>query len=136
MPPELILYLQMWRLRWSTINVTVNPIPAAPAASNNSPICAFQTLSLTASTVAGATYNWTGPNTFTSNVQNPTIPSASMTAAGIYTVTVTVLGCTSPVGTTSVTINPAPRTNRFGHLTNMYRWQHQFNCKYNCRCHL
>lgn len=92
----------------STISVTVNPIPASPTAGSNSPICALQTLSLTASTIAGATYSWTGPNSFTSNVQNPTIPSASTLASGNYTVTVNVAGCNSPVSTTSVTVNPAP----------------------------
>ena len=92
----------------STISVTVNPIPGSPGAGSNSPICALQTLSLTAGTVAGATYSWTGPNSFTSNVQNPTITSASTLASGNYTVTVNVLGCNSPVSTTTVTVNPAP----------------------------
>ncbi len=92
----------------STISVTVNPIPASPTAGSNAPICALQTLSLTASTVAGATYSWTGPNSFTSNIQNPTITNASTLASGNYTVTVNVAGCNSPISTTSVTVNPAP----------------------------
>ncbi len=92
----------------STISVTVNPIPVSPTVGSNSPLCALQTLSLTASTVAGATYSWTGPNTFTSNLQNPTIPNASTLASGNYTVTVNVAGCNSPITTTSVTVNPAP----------------------------
>jgi gliding motility-associated-like protein len=92
----------------ATISVTVNPIPASPIAGSNAPICALQTLSLTASTIAGATYSWTGPNTFTSNVQNPTISNASTLASGNYTVTVNVAGCNSPISVTSVTVNPAP----------------------------
>lgn len=92
----------------ATINVTVNPTPAAPSASNNSPICALQTISLSVGSVAGATYSWTGPNTFTSTTQNPAIPNASTLAAGVYSVTVNVLGCNSTAGTTSVTVNPAP----------------------------
>ncbi|MBI1769780.1 MAG: hypothetical protein HYR67_15550, partial [Bacteroidetes bacterium] len=92
----------------ATISVTVNPIPAATTASNNTPICALQTISLSATTVAGATYSWTGPNTFTSNVQNPTIPNASTLAAGVYSVYVNVLGCNSSAGLTTVTVNPAP----------------------------
>jgi gliding motility-associated-like protein len=92
----------------ATINVTVNPIPSAPSASNNTPICALQTISLSVGTVAGATYSWTGPNSFTSTTQNPTIPNASTLTAGVYSVSVNVLGCNSPAGTTTVTINPAP----------------------------
>src|SRR4029079_6273753 len=44
----------------SAATLTVNS-PPAPVASNNGPICVGQTLQLMASTVAGATYSWTGP---------------------------------------------------------------------------
>lgn len=90
-------------------SVTVNPIPAAPTAANNSPICALQTLSLSAGS-GGTTYNWTGPNGFTSTTQNPTISPVTISASGTYSVTQTILGCTSPAGLTSVTINPAAPT--------------------------
>lgn len=92
----------------STISVTVNPIPAAPILGSNSAICAGQTLSLTATFTAGATYNWTGPNSFTSNVQNPTITNASTLATGTYSVFATINGCSGPMSTISVTVNPAP----------------------------
>ena len=84
--------------------VTVNPAPAPPTAGSNSPLCAGTTLNLTASTVAGATYNWTGPNLFVSTDQNPAIPNMSANEAGTYSVTVTVSGCTSAVATTNVMI--------------------------------
>jgi gliding motility-associated-like protein len=92
-----------------TFSVTVNPIPAAPGAGNNSPICALQTLSLTAG-AGGTSYNWTGPNSFTSTTQDPTISPVTLAASGTYSVTQTILGCTSPPSTTSVTINPAAPT--------------------------
>ncbi len=91
-----------------TVNVTVNPIPAAPTAGSNSPICAGQTLNLTCSTISGATYSWTGPNSFTSTLQNPSIVNATVAASGVYSVTVTVNGCTGSAGTVSVTVNPTP----------------------------
>ena len=92
-----------------TVSVTVNPPPATPAAGSNSPVCSGQTLSLTASTIIGATYNWTGPNAFTSTLQNPTIGSVSTAASGTYSVTATVAGCpASAAGTTTVTINQSP----------------------------
>ena len=72
----------------------------------NSPIYAGMILNLTASTVAGATYSWMGPNLFTSTNQNPSITNATTAAAGDYNVTVTVGGCSSVPATLTVTVNP------------------------------
>jgi hypothetical protein len=60
--------------------------------------------------VSGATYAWTGPNGFTSALQNPTHASATTADAGTYSVTITVNGCTSAAGTTNVVVNPTPAT--------------------------
>ena len=84
--------------------LTVNPTPATPGATSNSPICAGAALQLNAPTVAGATYSWTGPNGFASSLQNPTIPGATAAATGVYSVAVTVSGCASSPGTTSATV--------------------------------
>lgn len=92
----------------SAATLTVNGIPAAPVAGNNGPICVGQTLQLSASTVSGASYSWTGPNAFTSSQQNPSIPSATLAAAGSYSVTATVSACTSAAGMTTVAVNSAP----------------------------
>jgi autotransporter-associated beta strand protein len=40
-------------------SVTVNALPATPTASNNGPVCAGTTLTLSTPTVPNATYNWT-----------------------------------------------------------------------------
>ena len=88
----------------ATITLTVNAIPAAPTAGNNGPFCAGSTLNLTASTVAGATYSWTGPNGFTSSQQNPSLSNATATASGLYSVTVRVNGCPSAAGTTTASV--------------------------------
>ncbi len=77
---------------------------ATPTASNGGPVCAGGTLQLTASTIAGATYSWTGPNGFTSGAQNPTVAGVTAAAAGSYNVTATVSGCTSLAGSTTVTV--------------------------------
>jgi hypothetical protein len=88
-----------------TTTATVNALPAAPTASNNGPILAGNTLNLTASTVSNATYNWTGPNGFTSTDQNPSIPNAMSVASGTYSVTVTdTKGCTSAAGSTTALV--------------------------------
>ena len=80
--------------------------PAAPTAGNNGPLWAGMTLSLTAATVPGATYSWTGPNGFTSTSQNPVILSASTNASGLYSVTAATGVCTSAPANTIVTVNP------------------------------
>ena len=90
--------------------VTAKAGPAAPSAGNNGPLCAGSRLDLTASTVEGATYAWTGPNGFSSTAQNPSIVGVTTAASGIYSVAVTANGCTSIPGTTSVTVNPAAAT--------------------------
>jgi PKD repeat protein len=93
-----------------TTAVVINPTPATPTASSSSPDCAGTTLSLSTPAVTGATYSWTGPASFTSTVQNPTRPSATVAMSGTYSVTVTVGGCTSAAGTTTVTVNAVPAT--------------------------
>src|ERR1051326_298700 len=93
-----------------TTNVVVNATPATPNASNGGPYCEGATISLSTSTVSGATYSWTGPNGFTSSLQNPTRANAMTADAGTYSVTVTVDGCTSAAGTTNVVVNATPAT--------------------------
>jgi gliding motility-associated-like protein len=91
-----------------TTNVTVNPIPTTPTAGSNSPVCEGSTINLTANTVASATYAWTGPASFTSSSEDPTRASSTTAHSGTYSVTVTLNGCTSVAGTTTVTVNTIP----------------------------
>jgi gliding motility-associated-like protein len=93
-----------------TTTVVVNSTPATPAPSSNSPVCSGNTINLSTAAVAGATYSWTGPNTFSSSVQNPAITNSTTAMAGTYSVTVTTNGCTSAVGTTAVVVNSTPAT--------------------------
>ncbi|HEX6914148.1 MAG TPA: PKD domain-containing protein [Chitinophagaceae bacterium] len=86
--------------------------PATPVAGSNSPVCSGATVNLNASTTSpgAATWNWSGPNGFTSNTQNPSISNAPTAATGTYQVTVTINGCTSAAGNTTVTVNETPVT--------------------------
>ena len=92
---------------FSTISVTVKPTPTVPVVSGNSP-CAGSSLNLTASSTAGCVYNWSGPASFVSSLQNPTINPASVTNAGTYTVVATLNGCRSLPGTGTYTVYPIP----------------------------
>ena len=90
----------------TTVDVTINPLPV-PVATATTP-CVGGTLTFTGAPAGMTTYAWTGPNSFTSNVQSPTIPSVTAAAAGTYTLTVTnSSGCTAST-TVDVTINPLP----------------------------
>lgn len=91
----------------SSVNVVINPGPTA-SASAVSPICAGATLNLNSTLVTNATYGWTGPNGFTSSVQNPTIPSATSAASGTYTLTVTTPGCSPVTSDVSVVVTNNP----------------------------
>lgn len=72
-------------------------------ASNNGPVCSGGSVQLTATTVSGASYAWTGPNGYYSTAQNPSLSSVSASAAGSYSVTVSVGSCT--VGSSSTTVS-------------------------------
>lgn len=91
-----------------TTAVTVIATPVTPTPTSNSPICSGSTINLSTS-VNGATYNWTGPNSFSSTNQNPSIANGTPLQAGTYSLTVTQAGCTSAPGTTTVSVD-APVT--------------------------
>lgn len=103
---------------WSEVNYNIGRInmyinccqTPTVTASSNSPICSGQPLNLstTANPTGTYTYAWTGPNGFTSAVQNPTIASPTIAAAGNYTVVVTVPNCGTANATTAVVVNPGP----------------------------
>ena len=79
-----------------------------PTLTNNSPICAGATLNLQASYLEGAEYFWTGPNAFSSTLQNPSIPNITTSGAGLYSLQVTKDGCTGTAVTSLVTVNTPP----------------------------
>ena len=89
----------------STTTVSIYELPA-PTINNVIPICAGTTLNLLGG--GSGTYAWAGPNNFVSTLQNPSIASASTSASGVYTLTVTNANLCSSTATTSVIINSTP----------------------------
>lgn len=91
-----------------SIKVIVKPLPAALTAGSNTPVCSKDTVKLTSgSSSTGITYAWTGPNGFTSSLQNPTVDSATMAADGTYKVVMTLNGCKDST-TTVVVMKQTP----------------------------
>jgi len=84
-----------------------NIVNCGVTASNTGPYCVGQTISLSAATTntTATTYAWTGPNSFTSNQQNPTIPNSTTATAGVYSVTGTTGGTVTCVATTTVVVS-------------------------------
>lgn len=93
-----------------TMPVTVKPNPTLPLVSNNSPLCERLDLSFITTTIQNAIYNWTGPNGFISNLQNPTIENVTYADSGDYQLYIVVDGCSSPVATSLGAVWPTPPT--------------------------
>ncbi|MEI7896806.1 MAG: choice-of-anchor J domain-containing protein [bacterium] len=91
----------------SSAALTVKPTPMASATSN-SPVCEGGQISLAGSSDIGISYNWTGPNGFTSSGQFPTISAAPLAAGGTYLCTASLNGCSSAAATVGVTVKPMP----------------------------
>ncbi len=89
--------------------ITIHPTPTVIATGGT--ICITQTLNLTANSLPGSNYVWTGPNNFVSLSQNPSIPNPPIASSGNYTVLATSLqGCTN-TASAHVTITPQPVIN-------------------------
>lgn len=87
-----------------TSTVSVLPLPV-PSILNNTP-CEGAILNLMGSP-SGASYNWFGPNGFTSILQNPNITNLTFAASGTYTLIASVGSCSALV-TQSVLVVSSP----------------------------
>jgi hypothetical protein len=85
--------------------VVINRSPILKALSN-SPVCAGNSIFLTANGIEGATYFWSGPNGYTSSEQNPMIALSEPGQSGLYTVIAQVEGCDPVRDTLTVRVSP------------------------------
>ncbi|MCE9540811.1 MAG: hypothetical protein K8R85_16580, partial [Bacteroidetes bacterium] len=76
--------------------------PAAPTATSNDTVC--QSATITLFSTSASNYLWTGPDGWTSTLQNPTRTGATGTMEGTYTVTTSSGTCTSQPGTTYIDV--------------------------------
>jgi gliding motility-associated-like protein/uncharacterized repeat protein (TIGR01451 family) len=84
--------------------VQINPTPTA-IANSNSPVCEGDAIYLSSQTVSGGAYEWTGPDGFSSDVQNPEILSATPANAGEYILRVYTNGCASEAVSVTMLVN-------------------------------
>jgi gliding motility-associated-like protein len=92
-----------------SVKVLVNIPPAMPQVNSNSPICSSDSVVLNASGGNGTNYLWTGPNGFSSTIQNPVIRQASEQNSGTYTVIASTTGCTvTAVASVPVNVKTTP----------------------------
>ena len=84
-----------------------NSTCGAATAGSNSPVCEGSAINLNSSD-GGTNYSWSGPNSFSSILQNPVISSATLADAGKYSVIVTLPDGCQPVANTDLLVNPLP----------------------------
>ena len=97
---------------FDTVILSINANPLVTVASSKANYCSGDTIKLT-STPSGGTspyaYNWSGPSSFASAVQNPVRPLATTVMSGIYSLTLTDHnGCSATASTSSITVNAQP----------------------------
>jgi len=93
----------------STVSVTVNsgvPTGVIAAASPN-PICTGNLLSFTGTATNATSWSWTGPDGFTSALQNPTLAISTTLQAGTYSLTTSNSCGSSTTGTVAVAVGAA-----------------------------
>lgn len=108
-----------------TFTVTINnctspPTPAnvividanfLPTIGSNTPVCENTTLTLNTPSITGAEYHWSGPNGFTSNLQNNQINNTTEANEGAYSLYLVIGACTTATNTFNGIINPKPIAN-------------------------
>jgi hypothetical protein len=83
-------------------NVITAPLPVQVV--GNQLVCVGQEINLNAIMEGATSYSWTGPNSFTSNLQNPIIPASGVSSSGTYTVIASSGSCDSPPSTIEITV--------------------------------
>jgi len=105
---NVILYHQQYPGAECSTEATCCVVIPVVVAGSNSPICQGGTLQLTGGPDCMSSYHWTGPNGFTSNAQNPSIPNATQAMAGTYTLTATYPNGGQGNATTNVIVSLPP----------------------------
>jgi hypothetical protein len=90
-----------------------------PSINFNAPICSGVNINLQGSVTSSLVMNyfWSGPNSFTSSIPNPSISNASTIHTGIYSLTVDDGGICIQSTSISLTVYPNPTVSAFSNNT-------------------
>ncbi len=88
----------------STLNQTIYTLPTPLALGSN--VCFNDVLTL--NVTPAQSYQWSGPNGFTSTLQNPTLSNVNFGNVGNYSVVVTALGGCTASAVTNCNVFPIP----------------------------
>jgi rRNA maturation protein Nop10 len=87
-----------------TTNVFVGHLEL-PVITATSPVCSGDLLNIRTQFSSDATYSWTGPNGYTSNLHDFYITQSNPTHSGVYSLNANVPGCGGISNSISVTVN-------------------------------
>lgn len=97
------------------VDLIVTPRPETPVINSNTPVCEEGSIELTCTTVAGVgvEYHWYGPDGSElagSPTTEPefTIPDATPSMSGLYSVSASIGSCFSGTSSTTVVVRPIP----------------------------
>lgn len=79
------------------------------AATDAVEVCEGTSFNLTASDLAGARYEWRGPNDYFSTAQEPVFPNSTPVQSGTYSVVGVISGCATFPAEASVTVHETPQ---------------------------
>ena len=102
------------------ITLNFNQGPTIPIITSLPQVCDGNVINLNSTAIPNATYQWTGPNNFTSTNQNVTINNATIVNSGLYTVRAILNGCET-ASNYNVNVNQTPNfTLESGCLNSVY----------------
>ncbi len=89
----------------ATYTIVEPPSRPTATAGSNSPVCVGNSLTLNETGGNASSWSWSGPNSFTSTDQNPTITSTTYSHSGMYYVTITTSKGCSNIDSVNVVID-------------------------------
>lgn len=85
------------------VSININPASLTPIINGNNSVCFNDSILISTPTITNGTYNWSGPNGFTSSQNTILITPADSLTAGYYYLSISDNQCSSP--TDSILIN-------------------------------
>jgi len=79
----------------ATVTITLHDDVAIPVINADTSFCTGEDIAFSVQAIPNAVYQWSGPDGFSSSLQNPVLTNANAANAGTYTVTATVGQCQS-----------------------------------------